>query len=683
MKLVIAEKPSVAKDIASVVGASTLTDKYYEGNNYIVSWAVGHLLSLKMPEMYNEFYKQWKMEDLPIIPKPFEYYVMKNTQAQFKVLNELWKRTDVDTIICGTDAGREGELIFRLIANRINIKKNMLRLWISSMTEEAISEGFNNLKPLSNYDNLYYSALARQQADWLVGINTTRLYSIKAKNKLTSGRVQTPTLNLIVQRQKEIVDFKKSYYYNIVADFDSFKAIFYDENNNSKLGKDLATDLISKIINSFKVDEIKSEEKRIDRPLLYDLTTIQREANKKYSYSASETLDIIQRLYEHWKVVTYPRTDSSHLSEDMISTARGLLSKIKDNNLFNAQKYTVNSENMLIDKRNFDNSKVSDHHAIIPTNKITTIDFSQLSEKEHNILEMITLRFLASFSSPYYYIENEIILSSENYHFKAKSNSIKQLGWKEIILDDEKKFECNKFSSIKQSDILTASSISIEEKEVSPPKPYTEDTLLSAMENCKKYLDTNSKEFLSKGIGTPSTRAEVIEKLIQTEYIKREKRNLIPTEKGINFISIVDEKLKSIEISADWEEKLTFIEKGTLSVSSFLKDIEKYITEIIDSKTSIDYNLFAKKLISYGKCPICNSDILEGKKNFYCSNYKNGCSFSISKIIAQKELSNKNIADLLKKGSTAKIKGFKSKAGKLFDAKLQIDNGNIVFLFDN
>lgn len=683
MKLVIAEKPSVAKDIASVIGASTLKDKYYEGNNYIVSWAVGHLLTLKMPEMYNAFYEKWKLEDLPIVPKPFEYYILKNTQTQFKVLNDLWKRQDVDTIICGTDAGREGELIFRLIANRINVKKNMQRLWISSMTEEAISEGFKNLKPLSNYDNLYFSALARQQADWLVGINATRLYSIKAKSKLTSGRVQTPTLNLIVQRHKEINEHKKSYYYNIVADFNSFKAIYYDNDNNSKLEKTIATDLISKIENSFRVDEIKSEEKKIDRPLLYDLTTLQREANKKYSYSASETLDIIQALYEKWKIVTYPRTDSSHLSEDMISTAKELLASIKENNIFNSQKFTVSVENMQIDKRNFDNKKVSDHHAIIPTKNISKVNLSELSEKEKNLLEMITLRFLASFSSPYFYIENELILYSGNYLFKAKSNTIKNLGWKEVLIDENKSSENIDFSNIKKSDVLTASNIVLDEKEVTPPKPYTEDTLLSAMENCKKYLDATSKEFLSKGIGTPATRAEVIEKLLQTGYIKREKRNLIPTDKGINFINIVDEKLKSIEISADWEEKFTFIEKGTLSVADFLNDIEKYITEIINSKTSIDHTLFAKKLISYGKCPLCSSDILEGKNNYYCSNYKNGCGFSISKIIAQKELTNKNIDDLIKKGSTAKIKGFKSKSGKPFEAKLQLQNGKVVFLFDN
>lgn len=683
MKLVIAEKPSVAKDIANIIGAKTLKEKYYEGNNYIVTWAVGHLLTLKTPEMYSSFYEKWKLDDLPIIPSEFQYYLINNTKSQFKVIETLWNREDVDTIICSTDAGREGELIFRLISNKINVKKNMQRLWISSLTEEAITEGFSNLKPLSNYDNLYLSALARQQADWIVGINSTRLYSIKAHTKLTSGRVQTPTLNLIVKRQQEINNFIKSFYYNIVAEFDGFEAVYSDSDNNSKFAREQAESVKTLITSSdFTVMDIKSEEKKIDRPKLFDLTSLQREANKKYSYTASKTLDLTQSLYEKWKVVTYPRTDSNCLSEDMKEPVKNLIFQIKNNNILDCQKYYISSDNMIIDKRTFDNSKVSDHHAIIPTTKALNTDLSKLSSDELNIFTLIFKRFLEAFSQQYTYNETNLSLVNNNLIFISKFKNCICKGWKEISSEEEIDNSIpESINNLKIGDSLKASDIKIVEKEVSPPKPYTEDTLLSAMENCKKLVETDSKEFLNKGIGTPATRAEVIEKLVQVDYIKREKKNLIPTEKGINFIKICDEKLKSIEISAEWEEQLYKIEHGKLEYKHFLNSIENYIKDVIKTKNSINSELFKKQQTSVGKCPICNNDIIEGKNNYYCIGYKEGCTFSISKIIANKTLTNKNVVDLIKNGSTAKIRGFKSKTGKSFDAKLVFKDNKIQFDF--
>lgn len=632
MKLVIAEKPSVAQSIAKVLGATTKKDGYYEGNNYSVSWCVGHLVALAPPESYNELYKKWDISSLPIIPQNWEYTIKEATKTQFNVLKKLMADSNITSVVCATDAGREGELIFRHTYNKACCNKPVERLWISSLEDSAIKSGFENLKSGSEYDNLYKSALCRERADWLVGMNFTRLFTkVYNSNKpLNIGRVQTPTLAMIVERDEQINSFKKEKYYKVELDCGDFKAI------SDKIVKKINADDLATACNNKQayVTSVVKEEKKVSAPKLYDLTTLQRDANRLLGFTAQQTLEAVQRLYDN-KLSTYPRTDSQYLTEDMEATAIEVIEIILEKFEFaNGVNYTPNI-NIVIN-----NKKVSDHHAIIPTANIAKADLSALSDTDRKILCMIANRLLVATAEKHIFENTNVILRCCDSDFFAKGKIVVQKGFKKLednfrnylkCKDEDKEAEDKTLPPVVEQQTFMVLSAVIEHFTI-PPKPYTEDTLLLAMERAgNSEYDTDEVE--RKGLGTPATRASIIEKIILTGYAERNKNQIISTEKGRNIIKIVPEKIKSASMTADWENQLVLISKGQADSDEFINSINTYISTIISdtqADTSIKESISSlpeKEVI--GKCPRCGAEIYEGKLNFYCSNKE--CQFALWK----------------------------------------------------
>ena len=563
MKLVIAEKPSVAMSIAKVIGAKNKKDGYYEGNDYRVSWCVGHLVQMANPDSYDEKYKKWRIEDLPIIPKEYKYEIVNPTKKQFNILKKLMNSKEVDTIINACDAGREGEAIFRLVYMKANCKKKIERLWISSMEDSAIKEGFNNLKDGKYYDNLFDSAKARAIADWLVGMNMSRLYSCLYDENYSIGRVQTPTLAMIVDRDFEIENFKKEKYYTVEIELDKFML-----STNRIDNRVIAEQLINLIDNTIKITDLVKKEKITKPDLPFDLTTLQRECNKYFGYSAKQTLDYAQSLYEK-KYITYPRTDSRYLTEDMIvSTINNILGK----NDFDTERIKIV----------FNSKKVSDHHAIIPTVSSLSKDISYLPEGEAKVYRLILNKLNASVGYPLVENTTKIVAIFDSFEFTNTGKVIKDEGFTKYLKEyTSKKSEDTIFPNVNIGDELEIKEKNIKEKYTTPPKHFTEDSLLKAMEIAGNDALEKGIEVERRGIGTPATRAGIIENLIYKGYIKRDERNLISTRKGLNLVSIVIDEFKSPKTTAEWEMRLSEIANGKEDKEIFLKEIEEEIKNTI------------------------------------------------------------------------------------------------------
>ena len=557
--LVVAEKPSVAISISKVLGATSKKDGYYEGNGYRVSWCVGHLVQMANPESYDEKYMKWNIEDLPIIPKEYKYEVAKATKKQFAILKKLMNDKDVEFVINACDAGREGEAIFRLVYNKAHCKKKMKRLWISSMEDSAIKEGFDNLKDGKDYDNLFESALSRAIADWLIGMNISRLYSCLYNQNYSVGRVQTPTLAMIVKRDDEIANFKREKYYTVELSMNGF--ILSTDRIDAEID---AEQLINLVGDKIEITDVITKEKITKPDLPFDLTTLQRECNKYFKYSAKQTLDYAQSLYEK-KLITYPRTDSRCLTEDMIT---GMINNILGKNDFDTQRIKVI----------FNSSKVTDHHAIIPTLSSLSEDLSSIPESEAKVYRLISNKFHASVG--YSLIENttKIVAESDVFEFTSTGKVMKEEGFTKYLKEyKSKKNEDTLLPDVNVGDVLEVKDKEIKEKYTKPPKHFTEDTLLKAMEiTGNDSLDKNV-EVERKGLGTPATRAGIIENLIYKGFIERDKKNLIATHKGISLITIVADTFKSAETTAKWEMELSDIAQGKSSKEEFLNIIEHEI----------------------------------------------------------------------------------------------------------
>ena len=557
--LVISEKPSVAISISKVLGATSKKDGYYEGNGYRVSWCVGHLVQMANPESYDEKYMKWNIEDLPIIPKEYKYEVAKATKKQFAILKKLMNDKDVEFVINACDAGREGEAIFRLVYNEAHCEKKMKRLWISSMEDSAIKEGFDNLKDGKDYDNLFESALSRAIADWLIGMNISRLYSCLYNQNYSIGRVQTPTLSMIVDRDDEIANFKKEKYYTVELSMNGFIL------STDRIDDEIAAEqLINLVGDKIEITDVIQKEKITKPELPFDLTTLQRECNKYFKYSAKQTLDYAQSLYEK-KLITYPRTDSRCLTEDMIT---GMINNILGKNDFDTQRI----------KAIFNSSKVTDHHAIIPTVSSLSEDLSSIPESEAKVYRLISNKFHASVGYPLIENTTKIVAEFDVFEFTSTGKVMKEEGFTKYLKEyKSKKNEDTLLPDVNVGDVLEVKDKEIKEKYTKPPKHFTEDTLLKAMEIAGNDSLDKNVEVERKGLGTPATRAGIIENLIYKGFIERDKKNLIATHKGISLITIVADTFKSAETTAKWEMELSDIAQGKSSKEEFLNTIEHEI----------------------------------------------------------------------------------------------------------
>lgn len=688
MKLVIAEKPSVAMSIAGVIGAKEKQDGYCQGNGYIVTWCVGHLIEGASPEEYDSAYAEWNLDTLPILPQEYKLVVSPNTESQFKIVKKLMNSSEVTSLICATDAGREGELIFRLVYEVAGCKKPFERLWISSMETQAIKDGFNSLRPGSDYDNLFKSAYARMRADWYVGMNFSRLFSLLYENRLSIGRVQTPVVNLIVQRQLEIDNFKPVPYFILEADCGEFIA------KSDKYDKKEVAEALTQMCNgeSGKITKLEEKQHKDNPPTLFDLTTLQRVANKTYGYTAQQVLDTIQSLYEK-KLLTYPRTDSKYLTDDMISSTEELVKNLLQSHLIdNNTKSYVDKEKICIDKV-VDNSKVSDHHAIIPTATLLNKDVSDLSKTELNCLNLVIYRLIEATYIPCVYNETSVTLEVNGKEFFAKGKKVIDSGYKVIfnnLLQSEEENSVTLPSSVELNKEYDNVSVSMVEKKTTAPKPYDDSSLLSAMENAGKQLDDDTLKTVLKqceGIGTPATRAGIIEKIIKTKYVERKKKALYPTQKAFALIKVVPDKIKSVELTANWEQQLDLISKGKVSDDDFLHELFIYIgntcNECISHRKEVDKTDFKQDNI-VGKCPRCGKNVLEYPKSFTCESGKNGCGFTMWKndrfwSEKEKTLTTAMAKKLLSDGKV-KVKGLYSpKKDKKYDCTVAlVDTGKYV-----
>lgn len=680
--LVIAEKPSVARDIAAVLKCGEKGDGFIGGENYIVSWAVGHLVTLCEPDDYDKSLKRWTAGSLPIIPEKMKLKAVRGSKKQLDTLKKLMNAKDTDSIICATDSGREGELIFRYIYEYNKCKKPFKRLWISSMTDAAIKEGFANLRDGKEYDNLYISAKCRSEADWLVGINATRAFTIKYNALLSIGRVQTPTLAMIVKRQNEIDNFVPNKYYEVIADYGDFKGTWTDGKNNTKIDDKSAAEAIAYKVDgkNAAVEEIVKTEKQILPPQLYDLTELQRDCNKTYGFSAKKTLDIAQSLYEKRKMITYPRTDSRYLSDDMIPKIKVVLKRLKDAGIFaDYASDLIDGEKLPVTKRIVDNKKVTDHHAIIPADNYYRKD--SLTSDEKKVFGLIAIRFIAAFNRPYKYTATKITVLCEDELFISKGNTVTDEGWKRLYKEVYKNVKDNEqiLPDVKKDDTVMVKEAHTIEKETKPPLPYNEATLLTAMENAGKNTDDEQlKEKMKEyGLGTPATRAAIIERLIEVGYIHRKGKSLIPDRKGKQLISIVPEEMRSPVTTGKWEKGLGSIAKGNMQAEKFMASINRYVYYLVGfaAEKSADIQIEdtkkrkkrSQRAKSFGKCPICGGDVLENSKAYYCAGWKNGCKFTLWKNSLERygvSMTDKLVKELLTDKTVKKISVIKAQTGE-------------------
>ena len=671
MKLVLAEKPSVAQSIAKVLGATKREDGYIKGNGYIVSWCVGHLVELAEPEAYDEKYSKWTYNDLPIFPMDWQYEVSSDTKKQFAILKKLMARDDVASLVCATDAGREGELIFRLVYHKAGCRKPFERLWISSMEDVAIKEGFENLRSGTEYDALYEAALCRERADWIVGINATRLFSTLYGQTLNVGRVMTPTLAMAVMREAAIAAFKPEPFYTVQIGLDGFTA------SSERYKKKSEAEAVCKGCSVATVTKAERKEKSEKPPALYDLTSLQRDANRVLGYTAQQTLDYIQNLYEK-KLVTYPRTDSRFLTDDMVHSLSDLV-KMAFNTfpVDGVDNVPVHAEQVV------NNKKVTDHHAIIPTRELQKCNLGDLPKGELAVLQLISNRLCVAVGDPHRYAETVIELDCGGTAFSAKGKTVLHDGWKVYV----KKNSSTKIDEKEQAlptvavgDEMTVSGTEIKEGKTSPPKHYTEDTLLQSMETAG--ADEMPDEVERKGLGTPATRAGIIEKLVRIGFLERKgdkkTKHLIPTHKGTALVTVMPEQIQSPSMTADWEEKLLLIEKSEYASEDFMDEIKDVIAGLIQNYEVIRDSevLLSKDSNVIGKCPVCGSAVEDKAKAFFCSNRV--CKFALWKNNRYfdsigKSMTSATAQKLLASGKV-KLKGCKSKkTGNTFDATVYME----------
>ena len=691
MKLVLAEKPSVAQSLAKVLGANKRCDGYLEGNGYIVSWCVGHLVELSPPEAYDETYAKWRLSDLPILPATWKYQVSASTRKQFGILKKLMKRDDVESLVCATDAGREGELIFRLVYHQAGCRKPFERLWISSMEDQAIKDGFSHLEPSTKYDALYEAALCRERADWIVGMNATRLFSCLYHQTLNVGRVMTPTLAMVVMRDAEIAAFKPKPFYTVQLGLNGITAASrrFDEKGD-------AQQLLAKCKETMKavIKSMDRKEKTERAPLLYDLTSLQRDANRILGFTAQQTLDYTQALYEK-KLVTYPRTDSRYLTDDMKPMLPSLISQVAEKIGVDASALKSDDNTEITADVMCDSRKVSDHHAIIPTKTMCATDFAELPSGEKSILQLIAVRLLCAAAPDHRYAEDTIILTCGGEEFSKKMKTVLFGGWKDIwqrfypLKDKEK--EAYTGPTLSPDAIVSLSQAEIKEGKTTAPKRFTEDTLLSAMETAGAEDIPEDAE--RKGLGTPATRAGTIEKLVQKGFMERKgdkkTRYLVSTDKGNSLITVMPEQIQSASMTADWEQKLLRMEHGDYEVRDFMREITDMISGLVQNYEAVKG---AKTLMSdykrVGACPCCQADVLEKQKGWFCSNKE--CRFVLWRDNAffksiGKHLFSGMVEKLLSDGRI-RLKDCKSqKSGKNYNATLLLsteENGRANFYLE-
>ena len=676
MKLVVCEKPSVAKSIASALGVTSRADGYFEGGGWLVSWCIGHLVGLADAAAYDDRYKKWRYEDLPILPDPFCYVVSEEKAAQFHILRSLMDRSDVTELVNACDAGREGELIFRLAYETAGCSKPFSRLWISSMEDAAIREGFADLHPGADYDPLYQSALCRQKADWLIGINASRLFSVLYHRTLNVGRVQTPTLALLADRDSKIVLFRKEKYHHVRLALEGTEAV------SEKIPAMEDAQTMRDACDGKKATcvSVVREKKTEKPPKLYDLTTLQREANRVFGYTAKQTLDYAQSLYEK-KLLTYPRTDSRYLTGDMAEIASVVLHLAARVSPFDACPEFFPDVAALVNDK-----EVSDHHALIPTLELEKADVPALPVGERNILLLVCCKLLCAAAEPFVYEAVTATFDCGGHTFTAKGKQVLSQGWRAIqevfrsSLKEKPEDEDAEgvLPALTEGQVFEPVSASVTEHFTSPPKPYTEDTLLSAMENAGKEDMPDEAE--RKGLGTPATRAAIIEKLVSGGFVERKGKNLIPTKAGVNLVTVLPELLTSPKLTADWEQRLNEVAKGQASPEDFMDGIEAMAAELVKKYSHISEDgqkLFQPEKETVGLCPRCGKPVYEGKKNFACSD--RACQFVMWKnnrfwISRRKEMTRKMAADLLKKGRTS-VKGMWSeKKGSTYDAVVILDD---------
>ena len=670
MQLIICEKPSVGMTISSALGIETKKDGYMESEDFLVSWCIGHLAELSAPSCYGKCYEKWSLEALPILPETWQLTVSKDKEKRFSVLRTLLFRNDVTEVINACDSGREGELIFRFVMEKTGCKKPVKRLWISSMEESAIRKGFENLKDGADYDSLYQSALCRAKADWIVGINATRLFSLLYNHTLNVGRVQSPTLKILADRSDAITNFKKEKYYHVHLVLDGTEAVS-DRFSSKEAAEKIATSCKGK---TAVCTSITSEKKEALPPKLFDLTALQKEANRIFGYTAKQTLDLAQSLYEK-KLLTYPRTDSNYLTDDMKETAdKVILMLLSKLSFMQSIEFTPEITRLLNSK------KVSDHHAVIPTMEFQKTELSLLPESERNILFLAGARLLMASAASHIYETVTAVFNCEDHTFTAKGKTVLSSGWKEIEAlflmslkekpDKENEKELPAFCDGESFDSFP---IKVTEHDTLPPKAYTESTLLSSMERAGNKETTEDAE--RKGLGTPATRSAIIEKIIKAGFVTRKGKQLIPTKDGMNLISVLPETLTSPLLTAEWENELSRIAKGEADADSFMKKIEALTKELIKNADAekVKAELFKQEKTVIGLCPRCQNPVYEGKKNYYCSN--RDCNFSMWKndrfFEDRKITFTPKIASALLKDKKVKVKGiYSNKTGKTYDGNV-------------
>lgn len=643
--LVLTEKPSVAKDIARVLGCKRSGNGCIVGDKYIVTWALGHLVTLADPEAYDDKYKNWRMEDLPMLPGRMKLVVIGQTSKQFKAVSSLLSSAEVSDIVIATDAGREGELVARWIIQKANCRKPMRRLWISSQTDKAIKEGFASLKPSSQYDNLYRSAQCRAEADWLVGLNVTRALTCKHNAQLSAGRVQTPTLAMIVRREEDILRFRPKDYFTVKADFGEYTALYKDGKGQARFADAAAAKEVADSVRGKR--GVLSEVKKVYRfkapPAAYDLTELQRDANKKYGYSAKQTLSLMQSLYETHKLLTYPRTDSRYITKDVAATLPERLRAIAIGPYKDSANAVLRSKPIQT-KYIVNDAKVTDHHAIIPTEQY--VDLNKLSREERHIYDLVVRRFIAVLSAPFEYDEVQVKITVGKYNFYTKGQSVKSAGWKALydssLADDDDNAEpdlaAQRLPALSQGAAAAVKEVRVCAGKTSPPARYTEATLLTAMENpASQVEDGRLRDALKTagGLGTPATRADIIEKLFNSFYIERRGREIFPTSKGRQLIGIVPPDLKSAELTAKWEQQLSLIAEGKANDRKFIEEMRGYASSLVQAVKSSTAE-YKHDNMTREPCPQCGKYLLEvnGKKGkmLVCQDRDCGYRKSISVI---------------------------------------------------
>ena len=669
-QLVIAEKPSVARSIAAVIGATDRQEGYLQGNGYLVSWCIGHLVSFADAGMYDERFRKWRYEDLPIIPESWRLTVPPDKRERFGTLRTLLRSEEVSEVINACDAGREGELIFRTVYHLAGCTKPMKRLWISSMEDSAIREGFAHLKPGRDYDPLHQSALCRARADWLIGINATRLFSVLYHKTLTVGRVQTPTLKMLADRDDKITGFQKEKYHIVHIARGSMEAV------SDRFPDPTGAESVKTACGGARAvcASIHREKKTEQPPKLYDLTTLQREANRLFGFTAKQTLDYAQTLYEK-RLLTYPRTDSRFLSDDMEQTAAGIVAGIVP--VLPFMEGAAFSPNI---SRVLDSSKVSDHHAIIPTAEFVKQGFSGLADSEKKLLSLVCCKLLCAVAPAHEYEAVTAVFTCAGQEFTAKGKTILAAGWKDIDRHfraslktdaDEDSEDAAELPAITEGQVFEDVAASVTEHFTSPPKPYTEDTLLSAMERAGAEDMPDDAE--RKGLGTPATRASILEKLVQMGFVQRKGKQLLPTKDGINLAAVLPEALTSPALTAEWETRLSEIAKGEADPDEFMAGIEEQARDLVTAYSRVSEDkqkLFQTERVAVGTCPRCGETVYEGKKNYYCGN--RACQFVMWKndrfFEERKKAFTPKIAAALLKHGKVKIKGlFSPKTGKTYD----------------